>query len=111
MNPTRSHGTDSRVYLERAHIIRYPSGIRPRSSCLGWVPIIGQLLKAAAGGALSALTATEIFQLLEELAWSTRQGIGDRTAPRKTAGVIEMDTLTALTAQMAANNRTIGWEV
>nr|XP_023876781.1 uncharacterized protein LOC111989228 [Quercus suber] len=59
------------------------------------------MVDAAAGGALMSKTHEAAYELLEELASSNYQWPTERAMPRKTAEVLELDSITSLAAQMA----------
>ena len=56
------------------------------------------MVNAAAGGALMSKTHEAAYELLEELASNNYQWPTERTMPRKTAGVLEIDSITSLAA-------------
>ena len=59
------------------------------------------MVNVAAGGALMSKTHEAAYELLEELASNYYQWPTERTMPRKIAGVLELDSITSLAAQMA----------
>ena len=59
------------------------------------------MVNATAGGALMSKTHEAAYELLEELASNNYQWPTERTMPRKIAGVLELDSITSLAAQMA----------
>nr|XP_023913707.1 uncharacterized protein LOC112025289 [Quercus suber] len=59
------------------------------------------MVDAAAGGALMSKTHEAAYELLEELASNNYQWPTERAMPRKAAGVLELDSITSLAAQMA----------
>ena len=65
------------------------------------------MVDAAAGGALMSKTHEAAYELLEELA-SNYQWPTERAMPRKTAGVLELDSITSLAAKMATLSQQLG---
>ena len=65
------------------------------------------MVDAAAGGALMSKTHKAAYELLEELA-SNYQWPTERAMPRKTAGVLELDSITSLAAKMATLSQQLG---
>nr|XP_023870464.1 uncharacterized protein LOC111983048 [Quercus suber] len=59
------------------------------------------MVDAAAGGALMSKTHEAAYELLEELASNNYQWPIERAIPRKATGVLELDSITSLAAQMA----------
>ncbi|XP_023886157.1 uncharacterized protein LOC111998291 [Quercus suber] len=66
------------------------------------------MVDVAAGGALMSKTHEAAYELLEELASNNYQWITERAMPRKTAGVLELDSITSLAAQMATLSQQLG---
>ena len=56
------------------------------------------MVDAVAGGALMSKTHEAAYELLEELASNNYQWPTERATPRKTAGVLELDSITSLAA-------------
>nr|XP_023916883.1 uncharacterized protein LOC112028427 [Quercus suber] len=66
------------------------------------------MVDAAAGGALMSKTHEAAYELLEELASNNYQWPTKRAMPRKTAGVLELDSITSLATQMATLSQQLG---
>ena len=66
------------------------------------------MVDAAAGGALMSKTHEAAYELLEELASNNYQWPIEKTMLRKTAGVLELDSITSLVAQMATLSQQLG---
>ena len=66
------------------------------------------MVDAAAGGALMSKTHEAAYELLEELASKNYQWPIEKTMLRKTAGVLELDSITSLVAQMATLSQQLG---
>ncbi|XP_023887557.1 uncharacterized protein LOC111999657 [Quercus suber] len=66
------------------------------------------MVDAAAGGALTSNTHEVAYELLEKLASNNYQWPTERAMPRKTAGVLELDSITSLAAQMATLSQQLG---
>nr|XP_023872628.1 uncharacterized protein LOC111985214 [Quercus suber] len=66
------------------------------------------MVDAATGGALMNKTHEAAYELLEELASNNYQWPTERAMPRKTAGVLELDSITSLAAQMATLSQQLG---
>ncbi|KAL4597574.1 hypothetical protein ACB092_11G000200 [Castanea dentata] len=66
------------------------------------------MVDAAAGGALMSKTHEAAYELLEELASNNYQWPTERAMPRKIAGVLELDSITSLAAQMATLSQQLG---
>ena len=62
-------------------------------------------IDAASGGAFMAKHHTAGYELVETMAANNYQWPNDRQAPRKVAGVYEVDSFTSLAAQVAALTR------
>ncbi|XP_062109494.1 altered inheritance of mitochondria protein 3-like [Humulus lupulus] len=60
------------------------------------------IIDAAAGGAFMRKSANEAYELLEEMAMNNYQWPNERGQPKKVAGMMEVDAITMLTAQVAA---------
>ena len=60
------------------------------------------LIDASAGGALMKKTEDEAYELLEDMATNNYQWPSERSIPKKTAGLHEVDAITNLTAQIAS---------
>ena len=56
------------------------------------------MVNAAASGALISKTHEVAYELLEELASNNYQWPTERAMPRKTVGVLELDSITSLVA-------------
>jgi hypothetical protein len=67
----------------------------------GLLPTTRTLIDAASGGALNRKTKDEAYELLDEMASNSYQWPNDRDKPRKTVGVLELDAITALQAQVS----------
>ena len=59
-------------------------------------------MDAAAGGSVMNKTAEEATELYEEMATSHYQAPSDRNVGRRVAGVLEVDQLSAIQAQLAS---------
>ncbi|XP_050259914.1 uncharacterized protein LOC126704981 [Quercus robur] len=66
------------------------------------------MVDAAAGGALMSKTHEAAYELLEELVSNNYQWPTERAMSRKTAGVLELDSITSLAAQMATLSQQLG---
>ena len=66
------------------------------------------MVDAAAGGALMSKTHEAAYELLEELASNYYQWPTEKAMPRKTTGVLELDSITSLAAQMANLSQQLG---
>ena len=66
------------------------------------------MVDAAASGALMSKTHEVAYELLEELASNNYQWPTERAMPRKIAGVLEIDSITSLAAQMATLSQQLG---
>ncbi|XP_073152284.1 uncharacterized protein [Henckelia pumila] len=64
-------------------------------------------IDAAACGNLLRKTPEEGYELLEEMASSSYQAHNERSIPRKTQGVHQVDSFTAISAQLEVMNRKI----
>lgn len=60
------------------------------------------LIDAASGGSLMSKSKDQSFELLDEMAQNNYQWPSERIAPKKAAGIYEVDALTNLTAQVAS---------
>jgi len=60
------------------------------------------LIDASAGGALMKKTEDEAYELLEDMATNNYQWPSERSLPKKTVGLHEVDAITNLTAQIAS---------
>ena len=60
------------------------------------------IIDVAAGGAFMSKSANEAYELLEEMAMNNYQWPTERGQPKKVAGMMELDAITMLTAQVAA---------
>ena len=92
---------------------RYKDLLRrcPHHDLLGWLQVQTfynglratnrSTIDVVAGGALMSKTHEAAYELLEELASNNYQWPIERATPRKTAGVLELDSITSLAAQMA----------
>ncbi|XP_023892547.2 uncharacterized protein LOC112004530 [Quercus suber] len=70
------------------------------------------MVDATAGGALMSKTHEAAYELLEELASNNYQWPTERAMPRKTAGVLELDSITSLATQMEIIQvSTAKWEI
>ena len=58
------------------------------------------IIDAAAGGALMGKERNEAYELLEEMASNSYQWQSDRAMLRKTAGVHEINAISAIHAQL-----------
>ncbi|XP_052197322.1 uncharacterized protein LOC127804491 [Diospyros lotus] len=67
----------------------------PHHGLPNWITI-----DAAAGGALMGKEIDEAYNLLEEMANNNHQWSSERSMPRRTAGVHEIDAMTALNAKV-----------
>ena len=67
----------------------------------GLNPNTKMIIDAAAGGVLMEKERDEAYELLEEMASNSYQWQSDRAMPRKAAGVHEIDTISAIHAQLA----------
>ncbi|XP_060959491.1 uncharacterized protein LOC133030733 [Cannabis sativa] len=65
------------------------------------------LIDAAAGGAFMRKSANEAYDLLEEMALNNQQWPTERSQSKKVAGVLEVDAITKLTAQVEALTKII----
>ncbi|KAK6125377.1 hypothetical protein DH2020_040881 [Rehmannia glutinosa] len=65
------------------------------------------IIDAAAGGTLMAKTPSEAMLLLEEMAANSYQWPSERSTPRNVAGVLELDTTSALASQISALSKQI----
>ncbi|KAM6548261.1 hypothetical protein CsatB_019937 [Cannabis sativa] len=65
------------------------------------------LIDAAAGGAFMRKSANEAYDLLEEMALNNQQWPTERSQTKKVAGVLEVDAITKLTAQVEALTKLI----
>ncbi|XP_024031895.1 uncharacterized protein LOC112094656 [Morus notabilis] len=63
------------------------------------------LIDASAGGALMKKTEDEAYELLEDMATNNYQWPSERSIPKKTAGLHEVDAITNLTAQIASRSK------
>ncbi|XP_075640377.1 uncharacterized protein LOC142612142 [Castanea sativa] len=66
------------------------------------------MVDATVGGALMSKTHEAAYELLEELASNNYQWPTERAMPRKTTGVLELDSITSLVAQMATLSQQLG---
>ena len=66
------------------------------------------MVDAAASGALMSKTPEAAYELMEELASNNYQWPTERAMPRKTAGVLELDSITSLAAQMETLSQQLG---
>ncbi|KAM6580981.1 hypothetical protein CsatA_004755 [Cannabis sativa] len=73
----------------------------------GLVENIRTLIDAAAGGAFMRKSANEAYDLLEEMALNNQQWPTERSQSKKVAGVLEVDAITKLTAQVEALTKII----
>ena len=67
----------------------------------GLLPTTRTLIDAASGGALNRKTKDEAYELLDEMASNSYQWPNKREKPRKTLGVLELDVISALQAQVS----------
>ncbi|KAM6563027.1 hypothetical protein CsatB_023025 [Cannabis sativa] len=65
------------------------------------------LIDAAAGGAFMRKSANEAYDLFEEMALNNQQWPTERSQSKKVAGVLEVDDITKLTAQVEALTKLI----
>ncbi|XP_030479468.1 uncharacterized protein LOC115696721 [Cannabis sativa] len=70
-----------------------------------WERLVGNtrtLIDAAAGGAFMRKSANEAYDLLEEMTLNNQQWPTKRSQTKKVAGMLEVDAITKLTAQVEA---------
>ncbi|KAF5441978.1 hypothetical protein F2P56_037072, partial [Juglans regia] len=69
------------------------------------------MVNVAIGGVLMSKTHEAAYELLEELASNNYQWFVEKAMPRKMAGVFELDSITALVAQMTNLLQQLGSKV
>ena len=65
------------------------------------------MIDAAAGGTLNSKTPKAAQDLIEQMVMNNYQWSTTRSKPTRTAGVYDVDAVTALAAQMEAMNKKI----
>ena len=66
----------------------------------GLLPTTRTLIDAASGGALNRKNRDEAYELLDQMTSNSYQWPNERSIPKRTMGVLEVDAITALQAQV-----------
>ena len=67
----------------------------------GLLPITKTFIDAASGGALNRKNRDEAYELLDEMVYNSYQWPNERYIPKRTMGVLEVDAIIALQAQVS----------
>ncbi|KAJ8617556.1 hypothetical protein MRB53_013742 [Persea americana] len=74
----------------------------------GLLPNTQAMVDAASGGAINNKTLEEAYDLIKVMASNNYMKASDRSFPRKSVGVHEVDGFTALSAQLASIQKQLG---
>ena len=85
-----------------------PTWLQVQTFCNGLGATNRSMVDAVVGGALMSKTHEAAYELLEELVSNNYQWPIEKAMLRKTVGVLELDSITSLAAQMATLSQQLG---
>ena len=85
-----------------------PVWMRVQTFYNGLLPNTQAMVDAASGGAINNKTLEEAYDLIKVMASNNYMKASDRSFPKKSVGVHEVDSFTALLAQLASIKKQLG---